>query len=238
MILGRLGNSRAKVLDFPDALGRTPIHYAALRHNSRVLRMLLNARASLNSAQYDEKNLLHLSARVANKRCFEMLINRLKLQSQDDLRRLLNQKDCNGETPLHAFLGSNADDKTTNKSKGSQDSNAWRIFHKIKSYISNLDAVDRSGSTALHSLLIFNGFMSQTAKEMVKRGADPQKPGINGATALHIGLCFSSEAFLVIIMQDFSLYTTSDGNGVKEHLKLAWKAKAAEKLVERITSQN
>lgn len=86
-----------------------------------------------------------------------------------------------------------------------------------------MDCRDGDGMTALHYLIVFNGFMHRTLEVIIKYGADIRQTAFNGATALHLaffnGTNIRAMALtLFSIAPDLDLVEDDDGYTVQDLL--------------------
>ncbi|KAL8668604.1 MAG: hypothetical protein Q9168_006772 [Polycauliona sp. 1 TL-2023] len=106
-------------VDLADFDGRTPLHLAATRSASRVLK-LVRAGSNISALDHQGRSVLHYAARAGNANILGQIIQILQAETAMEL---LDRKDCNGRTALHdavrsgvlesvyILLGSNAEPK-------------------------------------------------------------------------------------------------------------------------------
>jgi ankyrin repeat protein len=96
VMLNKCGSSGAQLANHPNFLRETPLHQAASKGHPRIIRVLLDAGALTTQVDFLGRNVLHISAGLANKRGFEILVNHIKKSSPQALRELMNQREFGG----------------------------------------------------------------------------------------------------------------------------------------------
>jgi len=88
--------TRRQLLEIPNRLGETALHLAAWKGNAAIIKLLLQHGAPTTPSQFFGRNVLHLSAKCANKRGFEILFDHIQGCSSETLKGMLNAQDMIG----------------------------------------------------------------------------------------------------------------------------------------------
>ncbi|CAB0030124.1 unnamed protein product [Trichogramma brassicae] len=199
-------------IDAQDERGWTPLHFALIRRNSRLVELLLRRGADPNLADEDGTSPLHLisemddpdSAKILFEICGELVkvdardkfgcapLHAAAFHSDAELMQLLlrngadpNPANADGTTPLH--LVNCIDDDA-------DAAHFWRSFFEISEEEMRrkvqVDARNARGWTPLH-LALYSGSEAAT-RLLLSRGADPNLATARGETPLHVA-CRRSE---------------------------------------------
>jgi ankyrin repeat protein len=142
-----------------DALGRTPLWWAAREGNAAQVRALAPTRAETNAVDFDGETPLHAATRAGSAAIVSELLNR----GADPNRAALY-----GVTPL---MLASAQGRT-------------EVATLLLTAGANPDARDLFGKTALHDAALRGN--SRLTNALLERGADPRIADDAGNTALHV----------------------------------------------------
>jgi len=142
-----------------DALGRTPLWWAALEGDAAQVRALAPTRAEIDVADFDGETPLHAATRADSAAAVSELLNR----GADPNRAALY-----GVTPLMLATAQGRTEVATLLLTAGADPNARDLF----------------GKTALHDAALRGN--SRLTNALLERGADPRIADDAGNTALHV----------------------------------------------------
>ena len=100
LLSGLPSNIWKRMLRTCNFLGEFPLHYAAMKGNANILKVLLQWEQPIRRRQFMNCNVLHLAASVANKRGFEILFNHIRHYSTTQLTDMLQEKNAVGGKTL------------------------------------------------------------------------------------------------------------------------------------------
>ncbi|GFG23940.1 flavin carrier protein 2 [Aspergillus udagawae] len=203
-------------LESQDQQGRTPLHWAAIRADADAVRILINAKANVNTRDNYHKTPLHFASETSSFECFELL---LKTKSCPTARTLI------GEEPIHKICRSQADpiflikllefDVDVNSRAGGIDGvtpvtsaiSGCRpgILDELIRQNADLSMADREGDTALFEAVACDS--SECLKVLLQNQASADILHVNkrGMTVLHMAALYPSLEILEILA-DADLY--------------------------------
>ncbi|KAK1170189.1 hypothetical protein AOXY_G6981 [Acipenser oxyrinchus oxyrinchus] len=163
--------------------GRTPLHLAAYKGHTEVVRILLKADCDLDIQDDSEQTALHRAAVVGNTDVISALL-------QEGCA--LDRQDKDGNTALHEL--------------------SWHGFSQsVKLLVkagANIQAKNKAGNTALH-LACQNGH-SQSCRLLLLGGSRPDIKNSVGETCLHVAARYNHVTIITILLS--ALCSVSDKN--------------------------
>ncbi|CAB0041466.1 unnamed protein product [Trichogramma brassicae] len=194
-------------VDVQDVLGNAPLYVALLRGDRRVAKALLRNGANPNLANSKGMTPLHI---ICKREDDDNLVNLLfKTCDENQTEVQVNAQDKSGKTPLHTalfrgrgnlaelLLRRGADPNLANGDgltplhvifeRSSECDALARLFFKINDQMNKTVEVnvrDDLGKSPLH--LALSGRHRSLVQFLLRYGADPNKPDVEGLTPLHI----------------------------------------------------
>lgn len=181
LIVGFLLDQGAGIED-RDVEGNSPLLGAVDSGSVEVVRLLLDRGADLASRNNDDRNVLHMAVLSKNADVLQLLL------SVKDSDRLINRKDCDGDTPLHhaarnAFLdivqillkhGARASAKNSSEETTLHAACRYNFPNVVREIVRQdarlVNETDMHWNTPLHAAA--QGGFSETAAILVEAGAD------------------------------------------------------------------
>jgi ankyrin repeat protein len=155
-----------------DALGRTPLWWAAREGNVEQIRLLTEGSAELDVADVDGETPLHAATRSGNTAAVRVLISR----GAD-----LNRASLYGVTPLMLAASSDRTDVAVALLQAGASPNARDLF----------------GTTALHNAALHGN--RPLTNRLLEFGADSRIANVGGNTALHLAAGRGHEAVVLLL---------------------------------------
>lgn len=162
-------------------LGESAIHYAALRGNTKIIKLLIENGADPFSMTNQRLNVFHYSCQGNSKNSLMFFYLHFKQYNKRGLK-LITEGDVRGSTPLHCAAYSNAEDALLYLI----NSDIFRNEREREDYI-NLR--NKEGYTALHlSSISSNNKSDNISKILLQKGANSDIRDNKGRTASILAL--------------------------------------------------
>jgi ankyrin repeat protein len=222
-----------------DATGQTALHWAALRGNEAIVRLLLDFRADIEAKDNDGKTVLHsaASSQKPNEAVVRLLVDLggdFKARDNDGKTVLHSAAEGGNEAVVRLLVDRGADIEATDDDKKTvlhSVASFWKpneaVVRLLVDLGADLEAKDNNRKTVLHSAAQEGD--EAVVRLLVDRGADLEAKDNDSKTVLHSAAKGGNEAVVRLLVDRGANFEAKDtyGKTVLHSVALFWEPNEA-----------